>query len=216
MKVILLAVGLLTATGSLTVSSFVHDQGNGGTRLSSAPVVLLPATDPPTVVGVSRLLRTDKGIGFDIETTGLMPGNPYSFWVFIDESPASLAGPPGVEPFEIRLTVNGGFASPSGTQRFSGFLPAGALPPVNGMSVTDVDDGFFDDPKGANISLAVRSHGPPIAGMEYDQTNFLFGGCPPNTCETIQGALHVGKRQGNGNGNGNDDDDGDDEDDDQD
>jgi hypothetical protein len=118
--------------------------------------------------------------------------------VFIDESPASLPGPPGVEPFEIRFTVNGGFAAPNGTQRFSGFVPAGALPPVNGTSVTDVDDGFFDDPRRANISLAVREHGPPVPGLEYDQTNFLFGGCPPNSCATIQGALHEGNRRGSG------------------
>ncbi len=184
----LVVVGLVVVGGMSRVSSTsaVHDD------ISTADVTTLPPSSPLTIVGVSRLMRTKAGIGFDVETSGLIPGNAYTVWVFIDESSASLPGPPGAEAFEIRLSVNGGFATPSGTQRFSGFVRAGDLPPVNGTSVLAVDDGSFDDPRDANISFVVRAHGAPVAGSEYEQTNFINGGCGPNTCVTIQHAVHVG------------------------
>ncbi len=145
------------------------------------------------LVGVSRLLRTDEGIAFELFTTNLVAGNPYTFWLFIDESPAEIGGPPGLDRFEIRLNIDGRFADGAGEARFSGFLPTGNLPsPDGGLSVLATDDGSFDDPEEAAILFLVRAHGPTRAGEEFEQTSHIFGGCPPNDCETIQEALHEG------------------------
>ena len=153
---------------------------------------------PPGLFGTSRLLRTDEGIAFELFTTGLVDGSPYSLWAFIDENSAELGGPPGLERFEIRIGADGRFADGAGEARFSGFLPAGSLPSANGTSVLATDDGSFDDPEEADILLIVRAHGPAVAGMGYEQTTNVSGGCPPNPanmpggCISIQEALHGG------------------------
>ncbi len=144
------------------------------------------------LVGVSRLLRTDEGIAFELFTTNLVAGNPYTFWLFIDESPAEIGGPPGLDRFEIRISAGGRFADPNGDARFSGFLPAGNLPSANGMSVLAIDDGSFDDPEEGNILFLVRAHGPVIPGLEYQQTTNVAAACDVNACATIQEALHEG------------------------
>ena len=148
--------------------------------------------------GTSRLLRTDEGIAFELFTTDLVAGNPYTLWAFIDENSAVADGPPDLAPFEIRINVDGLFADGAGeadgdgVARFSGFVPAGSLPSFNGKSVLAIDDGSFDDPEEADILLLVRLHGSAIAGEEFEQTTNVNGGCPPNTCTTIQEALHGG------------------------
>ena len=132
----------------------------------------------PDPLGTSRLLRTDEGIAFEIYATALEAGRPYTLWMFVDENSAALPGPPGLERFEIRLNRDGRFADGAGEARFSGFLPAGNLPSTDsGQSVLAIDDGSFDDPEEGDILFLVRAHGPTIAGMEFEQTSHLWGGC---------------------------------------
>ncbi len=71
-------------------------------------------TDPSAVFGASQLLRTDGGIAFTLHSSRLVAGNAYSLWVLVDESPADLPGPPGLESFELRVLVAGGFADLEG------------------------------------------------------------------------------------------------------
>ena len=151
-------MGLLIVGGSVVTSSvFGHKgQGHGSTEIDVAAVVEHVAA-PPGVFGTSVLLRTHEGVAFALDTTGLVPGNSYTLWMFIDESPAITGANPALEAFEIRLWIDGELSDPDGNARFSGFLPAGALPAVD---VRAPDDGSFDDPEGANIIFLVREHGP--------------------------------------------------------
>jgi len=142
--------------------------------------------------GGSQLLRTKDGIAFQLNTVGLVPGTGYTLWMFIDENDdTSLPAPsPRLSQYEIRIQMGGSFAAPDGSGQFSGFLPTGALPAVNGLDVLAIDDGSFDDPQKADVNLIVRWHGAAVPGLEYEQTHFIFGG--PVTNMSVQEALHIG------------------------
>ena len=124
-------MGLLIV-GSSVVTSTVF----AGENETDVAAVISLVSDPDVVLGTSVLMRTDEGVAFTIDTTMLVPGNPHSLWIFIDETSANVPGPPpGLGRFEIRLRVDGAFAASDGSVGFSGFLPVGALPPVDGNSV---------------------------------------------------------------------------------
>ncbi len=189
-----LSIGILGLVSMLVIGTSFSTLADND--LDVVDVVNHGAT-PTGQFGTSRLLRTDEGIAFELFTSQLVAGNPYTFWLFIDESPAEIGGPPGLDRFEIRLNIDGRFADGAGEARFAGFLPTGNLPsPDGGLSVLATDDGSFDDPEEAAILFLVRAHGQTIAGMEFEQTNHVFGGCPlppdPSDCVTIQEALHEG------------------------
>lgn len=189
--------GLLALSLLLVIGSFDLNRGDdGGTTLVSADgndIDVVDVTDhfpsvPPVVFGTSQLLRTHAGIAFKLDTTGLVAGTGYTLWMFIDESPASLPGPAGLEAFELRIQMGGEFAAADGSAQFSSFLPAGALPAANGLNVLAIDDGSFDDPHGADVLLIVRWHGSAKKGKEYKQTHFINGG--PKTNMSVQEAFH--------------------------
>ncbi|MGH7466055.1 MAG: hypothetical protein ACREK1_12815, partial [Longimicrobiales bacterium] len=46
------------------------------------------------------------------------------------------------------------------------------------------------EPMGAEIHFIVRGHGPVIPGRVREMTSTVNGGCPPNTCEDLQMAIH--------------------------
>ncbi len=186
----LFAVMGLLIVGSSVVTSTVFAHEN---EIDVAAVVEnVPDPDPNVVFGTSVLLRTDEGVSFTLDTTMLVPGNPHSLWMLIDESPATGPGANlAIKAFEIRLRIDGAFSASDGSAGFSGFLPAGALPAVDGMSVLAADDGSFDDPEAANILFFVRDHGLLIPGMEFEQTHHI-GGCGEGGCANVQQAFHAG------------------------
>ena len=186
---LLVVAALLMLSGVLGVSTVFAMRA----LHSTADVVEHGAT-LPGVFGESTMVRNKNGVSFTINTTQLMGGHPHTIWMFIDEEALSLPGPPGLERFEIRLRVAGGLAGKDGSGHFAGHLSAGTLPPVDATHPKDVlatgSDGSFDDPMGADILLIVRGHGPKIPGMIFEQTHFVLGGCPPNTCVSVQETLH--------------------------
>ena len=180
---VLIPVGLLALIG-----------GGFGPSLNAVEVVHVTDIMSGQIVGTSQLLRTEEGIAFKLDTTGLIPGGGYTMWVLIDENDNTAGGPPAVQPFEIRLQIGGEFAASDGSGQFSSFLRAGPIPPHLGQNeVTAADDGFFDDPEEANILLVVRAHGTAISGLEYEQTHFFDGGGVPSM--SVQHAMHFRDRR---------------------
>ena len=151
---VLMLGGLLSLSMLLIVGNFgpswVDDSGppvvNADGKIDVVDVTDHFPSVPPVVFGTSQLLRTHEGIAFTLNTTGLEAGNGYTLWMFIDESDASLGGPPGLEAFEIRIQMGGEFAAADGSAQFSSFLPAGAIPAATGPIVLATDDGFLSDP----------------------------------------------------------------------
>ena len=202
---VLILAGLLALCLLVVVGSFGLGRGDdGGTTLVSADgddIDVVDVTDHfpsvpvPVVFGTSKLLRTDEGIAFKLDTTGLVAGTGYTLWVFIDENDdTDLGGALGA--FELRIQMGGEFAAADKSGQFSSFLPAGAFPAANGLNVLASDDRSFDDPEGANVLLIVRWHGKAVPGLEYDQTHFVNGGPiigPDNLPnESVQEAFHIG------------------------
>lgn len=142
------------------------------------------------------LVRNDAGITMTILTSDLVGGDTYTIWWIIFNNPEFCATP---------HACAGGDLAPRGgdpaVQSSVGFA-TGRI--VTGMGVgefaahlapgDDADMRFgpgLIDPMKAEIHLVVRTHGQPIPGMEDEQIGTLNAGCPPNTCEDHQFAIHI-------------------------
>ncbi len=191
----LLALSLLLVVGSFG-SIWGDDPGPNVVNAKGTNIDIVDVTDhfpsvpDPVVFGTSKLLRTDEGIAFKLDTTGLVAGTGYTLWVFIDEDEESFPAPLAeLMRYEIRMQMGGEFAASDGSGQFSSFFPAGALPDANGMTVlTTTDDGMFDSPMTADVLLIVRWHGKRAKGKEYQQTHFVNGG--PKVNMSVQEAFH--------------------------
>jgi hypothetical protein len=169
---------------------------NGGsnrkTQITAQP--LLAFSDGSVLPsGGTILVRTDKGVYMSIHAFGLTPGNAVSAWfVFFNEpkkcktspcTPADLSNP-DVQPSLVNAT--GRIVGPDGTADFGAFRAIGdTTGAVSGPGLLD--------PKKAEIHLAVRSHGPAILDNLQtlkEQLSIFNGGCPPNTCATLQISIH--------------------------
>ncbi len=168
-----------------------------GTPQSSAVYAPFGCTvgDDCNVVGASQLVRDKRGVTATIWTTGLEGGGAYTVWWVIFNDPAACAGPcdggdlgiPKVKGSVIwatgQLVGSDGFgnltarlreADTSGDRPFD--LPGDAV-------------GLIDARK-AEIHLVVRSHGPVIPELVYEQVGTFAGACDVNACEDQQFAVH--------------------------
>jgi hypothetical protein len=63
------------------------------------------------------------------------------------------------------------------------------------LNVGDLDQAINGpgllDSRRAEIHVPIRSHGPAVQGLINDQIHQFNGGCPPNTCANVQGAIHL-------------------------
>ena len=135
------------------------------------------------IVGTSKLVRNDNGISVNIDTTDLVKGDAYSIWLILFNNNFSFA---------VATNVAGGLAGGNGNGNFAGHFSVGVLPPVDGETVLISIGGVFDDPRGVNARLIIRSHGPKIPGQQQEQFSTILGGCPPNICEDVQVSFHPG------------------------
>ncbi len=155
-------------------------------------------------VGDAQLVRGPNGVSMELTTTQLDPGAAYTVWWVVFNNPeycvdgcdASDSGIPEVQA--TVLAAAGHVVGATGQSSFAGHLQVGdtsgdSFPPLlPGDSV-----GLVDVMK-AEIHLAVRTHGTPIAGMVAEQiSTFNGGGCsdpmnPNDACETQQVAVFPG------------------------
>ncbi|HEU4431428.1 MAG TPA: hypothetical protein VFT98_21895 [Myxococcota bacterium] len=144
----------------------------------------------------TMLVRSKDGITGTIHTSGLTPGFVYTAWFAIFNNPENC--------FTRPCTPNDIMNNPAVQGSLLGF--GGQLADLDGTAdfgetraVGDATNAFFGpgllNPKRAEIHLAVRSHGP--ASMDpavfAEQLTTFNGNCPPNTCMTIQAAVHAPK-----------------------
>jgi hypothetical protein len=134
---------------------------------------------------VAELKRFPNGVNFQLKTNGLVAGGAYTLWVAVFNHPEECNVPHACNPgdesnpavgadlFNGAGQVVGG----SGTATFSGR--------VNTGDTGDIGTGLLDV-FGAQIVLAVRHHGPKLPGNA--QLSEFNGGCPPNSCATVQAA----------------------------
>ena len=138
---------------------------------TTSPVTL--ASDPSVVVGSSTLTRTDSGISFTLETSGLQPDYAYTVWWMVGNPDGGVAV----------LYAAGHLVGGSDTT-FAGYLAVGD---TDGWVMGD--DQSLEDALAATVTLVVRDHGPRQADIIADQIR-TFGACNP-TCTDVQVAVHV-------------------------
>ena len=144
-----------------------------------------PTTD---VLGNASLVRTDNGISFNFQTSGLPAGQPVTIWWII----LGPNGPVSAQFADGHIVGNNGVAS------FAGHLAEGDTSgcfhpafPCNGLS----------DARGQTVILLARTHGEKDPGRIPEQihtaeTNFGMPGFEDDLCNAtwcqIQAAIFPG------------------------
>jgi hypothetical protein len=183
---------------------------------ATEPVVRLTDFVP---VGTSRLVRTPNGINFNLSTSDLTSGHTYTLWFVAFNEPGQCAvahecGPDDVVNDAAKpdmLYAAGSIAGGGGTATFAGRRAvgdtSGSINSPVGLPAYGLLDSF-----GAEIHLAVHDHGPKLPAYMPDMIQTVDGGCTdagipaagvmspwnqhtfgrrgPNTCATIQAAVH--------------------------
>lgn len=141
----------------------------------------------PIPNSASKLVRTDNGLAMTIRTSGLEPGHAYTVWWVVFNNPeecitdpegdvkcgeadilAELMGESGAAP--TVAPAAGNVAGGSGKARFGAFLRVGDDRDV-------LVGGPLTNPRGAEIHLVVRDHGPLNPAWLPDQIQTFGGGC---------------------------------------
>jgi hypothetical protein len=160
---------LVVAVALVGLLSVVLISRAGADTQTPAPVT----TFAGAVVGSSTLTRTDSGIAFSLQTTGLQAGHAVTIWWMVFNPNGSVS----VQYAAGHVIDEGGAAE------FGGHLSEGDTD-----GVINGGPGLLDA-RGANIVLVVRDHGPADPGRVEEQIH-TFGACNP-TCTDLQISMHT-------------------------
>lgn len=149
----------------------------------------------------ASLSRNNEGVFGTISTSSLSPGHVVTLWWAIFNNPAECAGAVCAPPDLNNPLVNGSLqlgggqvVGLNGRADFGGYLEAGdntgfyRLPMFPNMP--DPAPGVVD-PKGAEIHLVIRDHGPASSDpaiLQQQLTSFP-GGCALFPCANVQAAI---------------------------
>jgi hypothetical protein len=181
---------------------------------SVSPVFVFLQPDNVIEGAESTLVRTDNGISMTYKTSGLEPGTVATiWWVIFNEpencivsnmcTPDDVVGPNNriaeadISVFFAAGTIIGG----SGKAHYAAGLQANKLtvdPDPAANQLID-GDGILKNPRGAEVHLVLRSHGPKIPGLVHQQLKTFDAGCTtappalqgPNTCMNLQASVHL-------------------------
>jgi hypothetical protein len=159
--------------------------------------------EPTMVVGSATMKREKNGVRVAIETSDLVAGDAHSVWWVIFNNPDACAGPvcaasdfgnPDVNAAVLHAT--GGKSDEFGDATFNAFLPLGLIRlnrTADGRERHRLGAGL-QDPKGAEIHMVIRTHGPASGNVaELIEQMSTFGGlCDPgpmDPCADVQAAI---------------------------
>jgi hypothetical protein len=149
-----------------------------GAAPTTSPVSTSPVTSSAGAVGTSTLVRTDRGLSFSLQTTGLAAGHAVTVWWMVVNPDAAA---PSV------LYAAGHVIDDSGAAGFGGSLQEGdtdGVVELDGLSLAGLLDAT-----GATVVLVVRDHGPARADIVQQQIH-TFNVCNP-TCTDLQMSIHA-------------------------
>jgi hypothetical protein len=130
------------------------------------------------------LSRTEDGIEFSIETSGLLPGDGYTVWIMAFNNPEACQDPNAPPGFRCGMTdmqnPDAGFSLMYGGA--GSFADSESVTFRGGKAKGDRSGVEFDglgltNPRGAEVHLRIRDHGPAQPGLEEDQIGTIGGGC---------------------------------------
>jgi len=143
----------------------------GAATQTTSDITLL--ADPSVEVGTSTLTRTQSGISFSLETSGLEPGHAVTVWWMVVNPDGGVAV----------LYAAGHVIDDSGTAEFGGYLQVG-----DSTGYVMGDDTTLEDALQATVFLVVRDHGPANPRTVTAQVH-TFGECN-TSCTDLQIAKH--------------------------
>jgi len=162
---------LLVALALVGLLSAIPLTQAGATTQTTSNVTLI--SDPSVVVGTSTLTRTDSGISFSLQTSGLEPGHAVTVWWMVVNPDGGVAV----------LYAAGHVIDDSGTAEFGGYLQVGDS---DGYAMGT--DTTLEDALEATVYLVVRDHGPADPRTVYKQIQ-TFGECN-TSCTDLQMSVH--------------------------
>jgi hypothetical protein len=148
-----------------------------GAAPTTKPVSTSPVTSSAGAVGTSTLVRTDSGLAFSLQTTGLPAGHAVTVWWMVVNPDAAA---PSV------LYAAGHVIDDSGAAGFGGSLQEGDTDGVVELPCLSLE-GLLDA-TGATVVLVVRDHGPARPDIVQQQIH-TFNVCNP-TCTDLQMSIH--------------------------
>jgi len=136
------------------------------------------------VVGSSKIVRTKNGITAQVKTTGLIAGHAMTMWIIFFNNPEECAGPvcdPAVDGgnaltgFDFHYAA--GHIVNGNETTLSGHLQVGELS-TSGLAELGAPPTALVNPQGAQVAVAVHSHGPAQTGQNLAaQLSSFLGGC---------------------------------------
>jgi hypothetical protein len=158
--------------GLLSAIPLTHAGAATQTIRSTSDVTLI--SDPSVVVGTSTLTRTESGISFSLQTSGLEPGHAVTVWWMVVNPDGGVAV----------LYAAGHVIDDSGTAEFGSYLQVGDSDGALDMGT----DTTLEDALQATVYLVVRDHGlaDPRTVSKQIQT---FGECN-TSCTDLQMSVH--------------------------
>jgi len=185
-------LAVLISIGSLLNAQPVQADSS---RTSIEPLLMPPGGAVAPGTG-SILVRTKDAVGATVHAFGLIPGHVYTAWLAVFNNPKACATSPCTAADFANLNTEGSviwgsgqIAGDDGTVNFVVFHAVGDTTGVAPGIGTGT--GLLSTKK-AQIHLVVRTHGPASVdpAVLQQQLSTFNGGCPPNTCKNVQGAVH--------------------------
>jgi hypothetical protein len=195
---------ILLATLCLVPTANAQNGGSGNVRTSIQKVTVFGGSTVIPAAG-STVMRNNDGIYWNISTSSLPVGEAVTLWVAIFNNPSYCDQTvPGCAPSDLNnLLVQGSLqyaggavVGVNGRADFSGYLGLNdntgyfILPGFTNMP--NPAPGLFN-PKGADIHLVIRKHGPASsdpATLQAQLSGFTGGCNVPGACANIQASIH--------------------------
>ena len=183
---------------------------------STSPPIWTFAAQPPA--GETKLVRTPNGLTAQFKTTGLTAGHAVTLWIMFFDNPeacaAALCDPAvdiGQNGVRFDFHYAGGHIVNAAKTTLTGHLQTGELSTSGWAELGSPLQTALTNPEGAQVILAIHSHGPAQQGTTLAaQMSSYTGGCvlpflgdgagfaesaadiPANAgeCSTIQMAFH--------------------------
>lgn len=217
-----LAAGCVAALGIIAAPvSGAAEQA----QITTSPVYW--SWDLTNPIGTSTLVRSSSGVTAVVDTGDMPAGQAVTLWIIVFNNPEACDSSPctdvALQPDEFlgdlfNASVAGDFyfggghvTGRSGQAVFAGHLQVGATTGSGRVEVGISDAVPLMNPFGAEILLALHSHGPAMHGTDLrDQISSFLGGCAaflgPNgfaagpgdvpdamgECSTMQFSIHTG------------------------
>lgn len=195
-----LILGFLLSALFFVTAVPAQKNSSGNVKTSITTVTNFARTTVIPAAG-SSLSRNNEGVFWNFSTSSLPIGEAVTLWIAVFNNPA-YCGPGGCVPADLNnpfvngsLQYGGGaVVGVNGRADFAGYLAAGDNSGAFYLfpNMPNPAPGIVD-PKGAEIHLVIRKHGPASsdpATLQAQLSGFTGGCNVPGACANIQASVH--------------------------